>query len=160
MQLKQLSKKSILLGVLRNLLFVLILTVFAGIALATAYDTPAFSPVLAIVAAVWVSLTALLMVWPFLTYHFYRYGYDDKRVVIRYGVLFRHQVTAPICQIQDLVFTESPLMLLLGLGNIEFATAGSNFSIYGLAKPVALQIVDEVEALVRERVEGGACEKI
>ena len=105
-------------------------------------------------------LAVLLVIWPRLAYKKYTYGYDDKRFYIHHGVIFKHQITAPMCQIQDLHVYQGPIMRLFAVSKIIFATGGSNFELTGLDAAIAPQIVAEVEEYLRARVEGNRHEEI
>ncbi len=160
MSLKSISKKAKALWIIRNLIVLAVLTAGQLIALLLCADEEAFPLVAAIVGVSWLILAALLLIWPSLTYKNYAYGYDDKRLVLRYGVIFKHQITAPLCQVQDLHFFEGPIMRLFGLGKIIFSTGGSNFDLAGLDKTEALAIIEEIEARLRARVEENTDEEI
>ncbi len=154
MELKQLSKRTRTFWYIRNVLWLLPQTVAAAVALAVTADLPAFAAVAAVVAALYAVSAVLLLVFPALSYRYYRYGYDDKRIVIRYGVIFRHRITVPLCQVQDLHVYQGPIMTAFGIAKVILATGGSNFDIAGLDKAVAEQLVEEVEQRLRERIEG------
>ena len=107
-----------------------------------------------------VIIVALLIIWPFLKYKLYSFGYDDKRIAINYGVLFRHRVIVPIRQIQDLHTYNGPIMSLMGLSGIIVSTAGSNFSISGMLNCDALEMVNQLETLLNKRLDGDLNEEI
>lgn len=44
-------------------------------------------------------LTVFTFLYPTLAYRAYSFGYDEKRIVIKSGVVFRHSVTVPVRQI-------------------------------------------------------------
>ncbi len=138
---------------IRNLIILLVLSGITLLALALCAGETAFPIIAAIAGSQWLLFAALLLLWPALTYKHYSYGYDDKRLILRHGVVFKHQITAPLCQIQDLHFYEGPIMRLFGLGKIIVSTGGSNFDIIGLDKTEAQKIIDEIEARLRNRIE-------
>lgn len=88
----------------------------------------------------------LLLIWILakMGYDRYRYGYDEKRIVVEKGVIFRRKIVIPICQIQDLHRVQGPIMLLLKLGGVEISTAGSNFTLAYLATSDADKMIDRL----------------
>lgn len=155
MELLKLNKKVRTIWIIRNLFFALLVslliipTLFSGEIL-----------VIVGVAIPIAIIVALLIIWPFLKYKLYSFGYDDKRIAINYGVLFRHRVIVPIRQIQDLHTYNGPIMSLMGLSGIIVSTAGSNFSIAGMLNEDALQMVNELEALLNKRLDGDFYEEV
>ena len=98
-------------------------------------------------------LLCLILILPVLRFQMYRWGYDDKRIVVKEGVIFRQRVVIPACQIQDLHRTEGPIMMLLKLSGVTISTAGSNFSISTLTTEEADRLIDSLEHLLQTRVE-------
>ncbi len=160
MQLNNLSKKAKTMWLIRNLITLAVLTVSIAIALILCSGEPAFPIVAGIGGILWLILAVLLLIFPSLTYKNYTYGYDEKRVILQYGVVFKHKITAPVCQIQDLHYYEGPIMRLFGLGKIIFSTGGSNFDLIGLKKADAQAVIEEIEARLRARVEENGHEEI
>ena len=105
-------------------------------------------------------LSIFLIIYPFLKYNFYGYYYNEDRVVIKHGVIFKHVIVIPICQIQDLHIYQGPIMSLFKLKGVIFSTAGSNFQLSCLNKEVAETIVLDVEVYLKKRLEDLANEKI
>ena len=103
---------------------------------------------------------AFLLILPYYRYKLYAYGFDEKRIVVRHGVIFRHSVTIPVCQIQDLHRFEGPIMMLLGLGGVTISTAGSNFNLACLLKSEADLMIEVLEGYLEKRVEEKANEEI
>ena len=95
----------------------------------------------------------LVLIMPALRYKMYAWGYDDKRIVVNQGVIFRQRVVIPVCQIQDLHRTEGPIMMLLGLSGVTISTAGSNFDISTLTTVEADRLIDALEENLEARVE-------
>lgn len=95
----------------------------------------------------------LVLIMPALRYKMYAWGYDDKRIVVNQGVIFRQRVVIPVCQIQDLHRTEGPIMMLLGLSGVTISTAGSNFDISTLTTSEADCLIDTLEENLEARVE-------
>ena len=100
-----------------------------------------------------VLLSIFLIVYPILRYAFYSYGYDETRITIKKGVIFKSKVIIPVKQIQDLHVYEGPIMLMLGLGGVSISTAGSSFNLASINKKQAILMVDELEKYLNDRLE-------
>lgn len=98
-------------------------------------------------------LLAITLIMPALRYKMYAWGYDDKRIVVKQGVIFRQRVVIPVCQIQDLHRTQGPLMMMLNLSGVTISTAGSNFDISTLTTAEADRMIDELECNLEARIE-------
>ena len=98
-------------------------------------------------------LLAITLIMPTLRYKMYAWGYDDKRIVVKQGVIFRQKVVIPVCQIQDLHRTQGPLMIMLKLSGVTISTAGSNFDISTLTTVEADRMIDELERNLETRIE-------
>ena len=98
-------------------------------------------------------LLGLILIMPALRYKMYAWGYDDKRIIVKQGVIFKRRVVIPVCQIQDLHRTQGPLMQLLNLSGVTISTAGSNFDISTLTTDEADRMVDELERNLEARIE-------
>ena len=110
--------------------------------------------------AVWLALgipvvliLAIILILPALRYKMYAWGYDDKRIIVKQGVIFRKRVVIPVCQIQDLHRTQGPLMMMLNLSGVTISTAGSNFDISTLTTDEADQMIDKLERNLETRIE-------
>ena len=100
-----------------------------------------------------VLLLGFILIMPLLRYKMYAWGYDDKRIVVKQGVIFRQRVVIPVCQIQDLHRTQGPIMMILGLSDVTISTAGSNFDISTLTTDAADRLIDALEQHLETRVE-------
>jgi len=98
-------------------------------------------------------LLCVTLIVPALRYKMYAWGYDDKRIIVKQGVIFRQRVVIPVCQIQDLHRTQGPLMMMLGLSGVTISTAGSNFAISTLTTDEADRLIDALEQNLEARVE-------
>ena len=98
-------------------------------------------------------LLCLVLILPALRYKMYAWGYDDKRIVVKQGVIFRQRVIIPVCQIQDLHRTQGPIMMMLKLSGVTISTAGSNFDISTLTTEEADRLIDDLERNLEARVE-------
>lgn len=98
-------------------------------------------------------LICITLIMPALRYKMYAWGYDDKRIVVTQGVIFRQRVVIPVCQIQDLHRTQGPIMIMLKLSNVTISTAGSNFDISTLTTAEADRLIDALEKNLETRVE-------
>lgn len=99
------------------------------------------------------SLGYLLFWLPGAKYKRYTYTYQEDRIQINRGVIFKHEIVIPVCQIQDLHLNQGPIMQILKLHTIEISTAGSNHSIDGLNDEVAKQMINELETYLKKRIE-------
>ena len=155
----KLNEKVRTLWIIRNLIVVLALLIFyvgLGILVENQYKLV----VLLSVGFPLILIVGLLIVWPFLKYNCYNYGFDDKRIYINFGVIFKHKILVPIRQIQDLHLYNGPIMSMLDLSGVIISTAGSNFTIAGLLKNNAESVVKELELLLNERLDGDLDEEI
>lgn len=154
MEIKKLDKKVRKIWYIRNAILAFVISllfiplVFLGI--------PAI--ISAIILIVLIDTTILL--WPYFKYKYYGYGYDDKRIAINYGVIFRHKIIIPIRQIQDLHTYNGPIMSLMGLSGVIISTAGSNFSIAGMLNADANTFVENLEELLNARLDGDENEEV
>ena len=98
-------------------------------------------------------LLCITLIMPVLRYKMYTWGYDDKRIVVKQGVIFRQRVVIPVCQIQDLHRTQGPIMMLLKLSGVTISTAGSNFDISTLTTAEADRLIDDLEHNLETRIE-------
>ena len=91
--------------------------------------------------------------WPNLSYYFYEYNFDDKKIEINRGVIFQHRIIIPIRQIQDLHLYNGPMMQLFNLGGIIISTAGSNFILSGISFEQANNMLKELEEKLESRLD-------
>lgn len=157
MELKKLDKRVLKLWYIRALITSLALAgVFAAAAVILAASGASSDIALAVLSGVGIPvvlLIALTLIMPTLRYRMYAWGYDDKRIVVKEGVIFRQRVVIPVCQIQDLHRTQGPLMMLFHLSDVTISTAGSNFDISTLTTEDADRMVDELERHLETRIE-------
>ena len=97
-------------------------------------------------------ILSLIFIIPLLRYKMYAWGYDEKRIIVKQGVIFKQRVVIPVCQIQDLHRTQGPIMMLLKLSGVTISTAGSNFDISTLTTEQADCMIDELERNLEMRV--------
>lgn len=113
-----------------------------------------FFPAIIILDVIYLVLSILLCyVLPILRYKMYCYSYDEKRITIHEGVIFRSRIIVPVCQIQDLHLQQGPIMQLVNLGGIIISTAGSNYTINGLSLEDAKKMIDDLENNFHTRIE-------
>ena len=164
MELKKLDKRVLKLWYIRAAIISLALVgVFANTAIILVATESASDVTLATLLGVGIPvvlLLALTLIMPALRYKMYAWGYDDKRIIVKEGVIFRKRVVIPICQIQDLHRTQGPLMLMLKLGGVTISTAGSNFTISTLTTDEADRMIDELERHLETRIEEQKNEEI
>ena len=164
MELKKLNKSVLKLWYIRAAIFSLALV---GVSTsATVILIPAGTPgdvALAVLFGVGIPVIlflAYILIMPALRYKMYAWGYDDKRIIVKQGVIFRQKVVIPVCQIQDLHRTQGPLMMLLKLSGVTISTAGSNFAISTLTTDEADLMIDELEHNLEKRIEEQKNEEI
>ena len=157
MELKKLNKRVLKLWYIRAAITSLALAgVFAAAAVILAASGASGDITLVVLSGVGIPvvlLIALTLIMPTLRYRMYAWGYDDKRIVVKEGVIFRQRVVIPVCQIQDLHRTQGPLMMLFHLSDVTISTAGSNFDISTLTTEDADRMVDELERHLETRIE-------
>ena len=100
-----------------------------------------------------VLLLGITLILPALRYKMYAWGYDEKRIIVKQGVIFRQRVVIPVCQIQDLHRTQGPLMTMLNVSDVTISTAGSNFDISTLTTIEADRLIDDLEHKLATRIE-------
>ena len=157
LELKKLKKSVLLLWYIRAAIGVLTLVgIFTSVAvILNATGTPD-GVMLAVLLGVGIPVALLLaitLIMPALRYKMYAWGYDDKRIIVKQGVIFRQRVVIPVCQIQDLHRTQGPLMMMLNLSGVTISTAGSNFDISTLTTDEADRMIDELERNLEVRIE-------
>ena len=103
---------------------------------------------------------ALIFVLPYFRYALYRYGFDEKRIVVCHGVIFRHRVVIPVCQLQDLHRFEGPIMMLLSLSGVTISTAGSNFNLACLSREDADAMIEALAINLEKRVQEKTDEEV
>ncbi len=85
----------------------------------------------------------------FLQAMFHRYTLTNKRLIVRKGILNRHQKVIPLQKIQDVSVQQPLLLRLLGMGNILVESAGGRSAVRLIALPacekLAQQILKQVE---------------
>ena len=69
-------------------------------------------------------------------YHTLRYAFDDEGVTVRWGLLFRREVSLTYARIQDIHLVSNLIERWLGLGRVQIQTAsgqaGAEMTIEGL----------------------------
>ena len=157
MELKKLDKSVLKLWYIRAAIASLALVgVFASVAAILGAVGAPGDVALAVLLGVGIPVAlilGLILVLPALRYKMYAWGYDDKRIVVKQGVIFKKRVVIPVCQIQDLHRTQGPLMMMLKLSGVTISTAGSNFDISTLTTYEADRMMDELEHNLETRVE-------
>ena len=157
MELNRLDKAVLKLWYIRAVIGSLVLLgVFASAAVVLNASGASGDVTLAVLISVGIPVAILLainLIMPALRYRMYAWGYDDKRIVIKQGVIFRERVVIPVCQIQDLHRTQGPLMMMLKLSGVTISTAGSNFDISTLTTSEADRMIDELERNLEARIE-------
>lgn len=157
MQLKKLDKSVLKLWYIHAAIISLALIGgFAGVAAILAATEAEGNVMLAVLLGVGIPFALILcfvLCLPALRYKMYSWGYDDKRIIVKQGVIFRQRVVIPVCQIQDLHRIQGPIMMMLKLSGVTISTAGSNFDISTLTTAEADRMIDELESALETRIE-------
>lgn len=153
MQYKKLNQKARAIWLIRNIIIVLVLLVLFLFFYINILSKDV-NEIVNIILIILFSITELLfIIWPFLYFNNYSYGYDDKRIVINYGVIFKHHIIVPVRQLQDLHLYATPLMLIFKIDGMIISTAGSNFSITGIKKDDGEVMINDFEKMLNERLD-------
>lgn len=157
MELRKLDKSVLKLWYIHAAITSLVpIGIFAGAALILNVSGASNNVTLAVLLGIGILvalLLGLILIMPALRYKMYAWGYDGKRIIVKQGVIFRHRVVIPVCQIQDLHRTQGPLMMMLKLSGVTISTAGSNFDISTLTTDEADRMIDELEHNLETRIE-------
>ena len=153
MQYKKLNQKARVIWLIRNIIIVIVLLVLFVFFYINILSKDV-NEIVNIILIILFSITELLfIIWPFLYFNNYSYGYDDKRIVINYGVIFKHHIIVPVRQLQDLHLYATPLMLIFKIDGMIISTAGSNFSITGIKKDDGEAMINDFEKMLNERLD-------
>jgi len=78
----------------------------------------------------------VMMPLRFFRYHTLRYFFDDEGVTVRWGILFRREISLTYARIQDIHLVSNIIERWLGLGRVQVQTAsgqaGAEMTIEGL----------------------------
>jgi membrane protein YdbS with pleckstrin-like domain len=160
MQMKKLDKGALKLWYIRSAIVSVILL---GVFIPAVIFVPAGVARIAVLLSGGIPLLialSFILVLPYFRYKLYAYGFDEKRIVVEHGVIFRHRITIPVCQIQDLHRFEGPIMMLMKLSGVTISTAGSNFDLACLSKADADAMIEALEGHLEKRAEEKADEEI
>ncbi|MDY2889287.1 MAG: PH domain-containing protein [Candidatus Caccosoma sp.] len=153
MQYKKLNQKIKAIWLIRNIFVALVLLVLFILFYMNILSNEV-NDIVNIVLIILLSIIEItLIIWPFLYFNNYSYGYDDKRIIINYGVIFRHHIVVPVRQLQDLHLYATPLMLIFKIDGMIISTAGSNFTITGIKKDDGEVMISDFEKLLNERLD-------
>ena len=73
-------------------------------------------------------LIVLVLPVLYFRYRTLRYTFDDEGISMRWGILFRREVSLTYARIQDIHLTSGPLLRWLGLADIHVQTAAGSAS--------------------------------
>lgn len=150
MEFKKLSKKILKIWLIStSLVFILLL----GLCVVTQCIDGIIVPLLIVEIIMMLLMAFLCFALPVMKYNRYAYAYNEKRIIIKKGVIFKYEIIIPVCQIQDLHLLQGPLMQIMKLQAIEISTAGSNYSISGIEFEQAKKMVDDLEECLNKRIE-------
>ncbi|HVG25104.1 MAG TPA: PH domain-containing protein [Thermoanaerobaculia bacterium] len=68
------------------------------------------------------------LIYLYFRYHTMRYDFDDEGISMRWGILFRREITLTYARIQDIHLTSNVLERWLGLARIQIQTASASAS--------------------------------
>ena len=68
------------------------------------------------------------LVYLYFRYHTMRYDFDEEGISMRWGILFRREITLTYARIQDIHLTSNVLERWLGLARIQIQTASASAS--------------------------------
>lgn len=71
-------------------------------------------------------LSFIALIPLYFRYHTMRYSFDDEGVTMRWGILFRREVSLSYARIQDIHLTSGLLQRWLGLADIHIQTASGS----------------------------------
>jgi membrane protein YdbS with pleckstrin-like domain len=164
MELKSLNKKVLTLWYIHALLYMLPtvavwLSVFLPLTLSGVDQkiTLAVMIPLSIIAAL---ILILIFALPYFRHKLYLWGYDERTIEVRLGVIFRKRIVIPVYQIQDLHRFEGPIMMALGISGVTISTAGSNFDLATLTRDEADKMIGELEEYLERRIKEKKDEEI
>lgn len=136
------------LGVVFPLLVTVALLVAMGVALATIPESwPAATR-----WAVFAVFGLVLVLWPFrrlVTWVTSQYLITTERVIHRMGWVTRRQVEIPIGGIVDVIFSQTLLQRLGGIGDVVIESAGGS----GFTRLASIENADDVHRIVYELLE-------
>lgn len=159
MKLKKLDKKVKILWFIESVIWVALILV--GVILPIIFADESVKLILALSLGIPMGLLSIfLLVYPILRYNFYSYYYDEERILIYKGVIFKRSVILPVRQIQDIHIYQGPLMLIMGLSGVSVSTAGSNFNIACINKNDAKIMVDDLETNLNNRLGDNTNEEV
>jgi uncharacterized protein len=128
----------------------LVLLVFAPVAFADGWLTPAFLAVLVGSLVALVLFDGALAVWlPPVQWRRASWRIDDLGIEIRTGVWWRSCVAVPRTRIQHLDVAQGPVQRRFGLGTLVLHTAGTfsaSVALDGLAHETAMALRDDLAA--------------
>ena len=164
MEMKKLSKSVLKLWYIRaGIVSLLPIGALIGVLVLLIAISAPYNVAIAVSLGVGIPLLFILcviLIMPILRYRMYEWGYDDKRIIVKQGVIFRQRVVIPVCQIQDLHRIQGPIMMMLKLSGVTISTAGSNFDISTLTTAEADLMIDELEKNLETRIEELKSEEI
>ena len=157
MQLNKLDKSVLKLWYIRAAIIALALILAAVSVMSVLFSTKVsenirFAVSLGVGAPIFL-LVCFVLIMPIFRFRMYAWGYDDQRIIVYQGVIFRQRAVIPVCQIQDLHRTQGPIMMMLKLSGVTISTAGSNFDISTLTTEEADRLIDALEQNLEARVE-------
>lgn len=164
MELKSLNKKVLTLWYIHALLYMLP-TVAVWLAVFLPLTLSGVDPKITLAVMIPLSIVAaliliLIFALPYFRHKLYLWGYDERTIEVRLGVIFRKRIVIPVYQIQDLHRFEGPIMMALGISGVTISTAGSNFDLATLTRDEADKMIGELEEYLERRIKEKKDEEI
>lgn len=151
MEFKKLEKKVFYYNLFSRLIFFLILVIGLFIGL---YYIPEKFKLLFLIPFLFLILISFIrtFILSYYQYKVYEYYYDNEKIIIKKGVIFRNMIAIPILQIQDIELIQGPFQRLFKIAMIDIATAGSVEYINNIDYDLANEIVLEIQNNVNNRL--------
>lgn len=151
MDFNKLQKKVCYFWMIRRFIYLVFLTIGYIIGI---YYIPDEIKLLLIVPGAFLLFIILIytFIFPFLEIKVYKYYLDDQKIIISYGVLFRHYNIVPIVQIQDIGSFQGPIQMGFKISSVIICTAGSNEVIKCVDYQLAKEIVEDIQKKIHNRL--------
>lgn len=81
------------------------------------------------------------------------YFYDDKKIIINKGVIFKSHNEIPVIQVQDITVLIGPIESIFKIATVRISTGGSNSILYGLSIEDANKMANSIRENITKRIE-------
>jgi len=145
----KLSKVSVPYNALRDIFSLLVLAVFSSDFSLEAFDVG----FLALGSVVFLGIVLVSLVWEYVVWRRYDYYFEEDSLRITHGVFRRDEREIPYRRIQNVSIEKNILQRILGIGKVDFETAGGSSTEASL-KYVSVDRAGEVQRKIRELKNG------